>query len=756
MYHLKSIGKKIIYYGDRTWANLFPDSFDRFETVFGNVVSDTVEVDLNVTRNVDRELERNDWDVMILHYLGLDHIGHMEGPTSSLLNPKRTEMDDVVEKIYSYIEEHDALDNRHTLFVLIGDHGMTEAGSHGGPSDTETSAGLVFLSPTFKKGGQDMRVSQIDVVPTLSLLFGLPIPKNNLGMLIEDLFQNYSNEDILRAYQLNAYQMMSLIKLTPRLNTAGDFIPDIKEIVEHYNYALDNHTLHYLHGDEFFIKAKDEYARFLQDLKGHFTSTLSEYKLSKIFSGVGIALVCSLALLFHTMSKDNFSFKPIPISVVLSTSFHIFLVYTVDMPISLMGMLSWVFCSLGLSILIGHWNISMALLPKDPSFILGSIFHIIMIVSLGSSSFIEEEHQLAYFFMVSLYLFAFVEDIYHEGFNLKRFIYMILFTTSFRIARKWNQTGNKWLGTPDIAVFLTNSNNAFYLNALILCTGILLTLYAYYKFDYLEYPWVRYPDLFQFYKYMILFTLPLSVLTNFNLHADLISSMARWVVLSTPLLIVLPFVMAYTSYKSKSTWLNGFARMNLFSVLPILVMVTRSHNLFLFILWGIQGISLWNSLSLERGILTQPLSMSMLLHLVSTSAYFVQGNSNSLSTIDVGGAFIGSLEYNETLLGTLTVLNTYAGNIVFYFVLALVVSQTQKNATQFIHGFVYTMMFKSVYRGLYLAFLLVILTLHRSHLFVWSVFAPKLVYEIIHLIGHIVFLTYTHLWVGIVGYKNKN
>jgi ethanolaminephosphotransferase len=33
-----------------------------------------------VTRNVPRELRGGDWDAMILHYLGLDHIGHKAGP----------------------------------------------------------------------------------------------------------------------------------------------------------------------------------------------------------------------------------------------------------------------------------------------------------------------------------------------------------------------------------------------------------------------------------------------------------------------------------------------------------------------------------------------------------------------------------------------------------------------------------------------------------------------------------------------------
>ena len=33
------------------------------------------KVDLNVTRHLDFELKQNDWTLLILHYLGLDHVG---------------------------------------------------------------------------------------------------------------------------------------------------------------------------------------------------------------------------------------------------------------------------------------------------------------------------------------------------------------------------------------------------------------------------------------------------------------------------------------------------------------------------------------------------------------------------------------------------------------------------------------------------------------------------------------------------------
>jgi hypothetical protein len=37
-------------------------------------------VDNNVTRHIPAELKKDDWNTMVLHYLGLDHIGHKGGP----------------------------------------------------------------------------------------------------------------------------------------------------------------------------------------------------------------------------------------------------------------------------------------------------------------------------------------------------------------------------------------------------------------------------------------------------------------------------------------------------------------------------------------------------------------------------------------------------------------------------------------------------------------------------------------------------
>lgn len=116
--------KKIVFYGDDTWIKLFPDMFTRQEGTTSFFVSDFFEVniklpilvfslkllnilsfqvDTNVTRNVNEELKRDDWDVMILHYLGLDHIGHVEGSFSSKISSKLQEMDAIIGKLNEHL-----------------------------------------------------------------------------------------------------------------------------------------------------------------------------------------------------------------------------------------------------------------------------------------------------------------------------------------------------------------------------------------------------------------------------------------------------------------------------------------------------------------------------------------------------------------------------------------------------------------------------------------------------------------------------
>ncbi|PLW17035.1 hypothetical protein PCANC_09292 [Puccinia coronata f. sp. avenae] len=187
--------RKARFYGDDTWLRLFPASwFTEVDGVSSFYVSDTEIVDHNVTRHIPHVFSHHlaqDWDIIILHYLGLDHVGHLGGANSPLMGPKQEQLDRALERIFDNISQHDLQSKQNTLLLVTGDHGMTDAGNHGGSSPEELSTALLLASPCFNHAGLEPgepilpeKIQQVDIVPTLGILFGTGIPPASIGVAI--------------------------------------------------------------------------------------------------------------------------------------------------------------------------------------------------------------------------------------------------------------------------------------------------------------------------------------------------------------------------------------------------------------------------------------------------------------------------------------------------------------------------------------------------------------------------------------------
>ncbi|KPV78094.1 uncharacterized protein RHOBADRAFT_50606 [Rhodotorula graminis WP1] len=237
LWQAKRAGKRIALAGDETWLNVFPrggkssvwaeglvypyDSFD---------VEDLDTVDRGVREHLLELLDeprQREWDIVVAHGLGLDHAGHRFGAEHRETTRKLRETEQLLRDVVERLGDN-------TLLVVVGDHGMTDRGDHGGDSRDEVDAALwvysktplidaawfehaldspshpaaslrasasasVDLADRFElawpeKGlaGSTRSVSQIDLVPTLSLLLGLPIPFGNLGLPIPELFYRTS------------------------------------------------------------------------------------------------------------------------------------------------------------------------------------------------------------------------------------------------------------------------------------------------------------------------------------------------------------------------------------------------------------------------------------------------------------------------------------------------------------------------------------------------------------------------------------
>lgn len=188
---LESSGKRIHFFGDDTWIRLLPGAFEKSEGVTSFFVNDYTEVDQNVTRHLDLEFE-NFPDVLILHYLGLDHIGHSLGGNSPKIPEKLREMDEIIRKIVSFLENQ----SQESYLIVCGDHGMTPSGSHGGASPEETRVPVLIWNFSVRSENSKpldnltRRIEQIDISSTIFDLFNLELPLESYGISLAGDFRD--------------------------------------------------------------------------------------------------------------------------------------------------------------------------------------------------------------------------------------------------------------------------------------------------------------------------------------------------------------------------------------------------------------------------------------------------------------------------------------------------------------------------------------------------------------------------------------
>lgn len=225
------------FYGDDTWLHLFPIIESQSKGTISGFHSfhlfDLHSVDDGIKEKLYPALESAKFDVIVAHFLGVDHCGHKYGPMHQLCGKKLAEMDSILREVIR------RMDSNTTLFVF-GDHGMTDNGDHGGISEKEVSSvlfsyqknpsnksdpsqeyldfwnsffarveaarvkSLELPETPFYKTTNDFEsitgsVTQIDFTPTISLLAGVPIPFGNVGIVIPELLldqslpEHYSN-----------------------------------------------------------------------------------------------------------------------------------------------------------------------------------------------------------------------------------------------------------------------------------------------------------------------------------------------------------------------------------------------------------------------------------------------------------------------------------------------------------------------------------------------------------------------------------
>lgn len=96
LYQMKEIGMNAVFMGDDTWTGLYPDAFIRSFAYPSLNVIDLHTVDNGVNAHLLHEMKKSDWNVVIAHYLGVDHCGHTFGPDHPEMTSKLEQMNEVI------------------------------------------------------------------------------------------------------------------------------------------------------------------------------------------------------------------------------------------------------------------------------------------------------------------------------------------------------------------------------------------------------------------------------------------------------------------------------------------------------------------------------------------------------------------------------------------------------------------------------------------------------------------------------------
>lgn len=640
--------RKIHMYGDDTWMRLYPGAFSESEGTSSFFVKDFTEVDNNVTRHLETQLKSPDWDTLILHYLGLDHIGHLEGPSSPHMLDKQLEMDTIISEIYQTLSDPDATRAGETLVIVLGDHGMTGDGNHGGASDAETQTAIALISRLFSTR-VDMKsrhwppavsselqldlfdsILQSDIVPTLSMALGLPIPKNSLGVIPSTILQTWESDvERVKAVAQNARQLQQLL-------IAGEFPPAVLRTgLACTEKTADNECsltgLHFDHSNtdaselSFTISEMYKAMYLMQEI---LMSASNDYNMLTMCVGLGCLVIALFSLCYqqHTL------------------------------------LTSW----------------------KDRLILLAPILHS---ATAFASSFVEEE-QVFWYYLTTMGLLLIAVSSFSSSSSVLTNSQALLPLAFFRALRRYNQTGQKFAGASCISTYMEQlgfHDSVPFVLVMSICLWDIVSSKVSLKQQIIH----------------TVAAINVSVFKLSLLDMPVLAIRGAWI--SIGLSALGPLVTGDS-----------------ISMVPIslfFILQSRPQNWLLLLLFR-------PIMSFMKASHSKNTSWTIVTFLaIQQASFFATGNSNSLSGLDLSQAYNGIATYSELCVGTLLFLSTFLGPLYWHFALLQWLQTQPPRVKEF------TRTFMAMSACMYNTALCVSCFILRHHLFVFSVFSPKLLFS---------------------------
>ncbi|XP_069193929.1 GPI ethanolamine phosphate transferase 2-like isoform X1 [Procambarus clarkii] len=790
-------GKRIYFYGDDTWLKLFPSQFSKHDAVTSFFVTDYTEVDRNVTRHISKTMASDDWDVLILHYLGLDHIGHLEGPMSPLIGPKLLEMDSVIKNIHLGLEKK----GKRYLVVVCGDHGMSDAGGHGGSSHSEVTTSSVLFSNTFGKKITNKigLAKQVDLTSTLAFLTGVGIPEGNIGQPLAEIFSHLGVEKRMSLHHNSAKQLLAVAR-----GSGLRAHHDNAELLFEEATRLHKDVLEKLYRnppDPSYKDAEAErvcrfYLECQQVVSEALASKLQSYDLPTIFvstSAVVLTLTVSLWRLGIDPSVSR-EFNMLAICWGAGGTFVAWLLCCAAASSShicyLLRPTPWLLAVSFIYILVmipqlctTGWREKY---KKEKNtdllysfLLLGTGLHTL---SLLGTSLVEEEHQTAYFLINSLHMGLILKIVVQSlrgtfgssiktnasiatdllgvgrkadrGFSdlptritrddgnitllqrlckrpNKLLLLLIVSLILNRLMRSWNSTGDKWKHLEDLGDVIRAVGGSVLV--CVVLSGLVISLFL---FACTCLP-------------LVLVTCGLIFGRHFPYWGKDVSS-GTFEAQMAHLAIVIVFV--YGLFKAKLIDFKGQTvktkkALDVYEpeeekMCVLMRYIYTSLSLLCLLLQRVDNIGLMSLVLVQNWLLCSVIYRLTLAKCISWEVaalsidwlafahFFYQGNSNSLTTVDISAGFVGVTSYHPFVHGILIATQTFGGSLLTYLAyLTYIISKDERK-----ERWQQSLNIWWCARLATISLYLVNVAWQRHHLFIWSVFTPKLLYEGAHIL----------------------
>ncbi|KAK3155457.1 hypothetical protein QOZ80_2BG0203520 [Eleusine coracana subsp. coracana] len=433
-----------------------------------------------------------------------------------------------------------------------------------------------------------------------------------------------------------------------------------------------------------------------------------------------------------------------------------------------------------------HWHL-------DEIFVLTGIF--LSVISLSSSSFVEEEQYTWHFLNSTLYLIFLVKTVHSvlkesnstlvhraagKSFDRNEFSYatrykftpdkgngfkictLLIILVAGRVIRGWHQGGVNWVHFPDISKLLAQAGSSIVKSLQIISVLAVMALYSVSlvllraRSKYVIGVWLSHIAcgllvLVHIWESQINTSQPVGHSTTSIVqifYVVVIVSIASTAIASPWIFPIHsreaesasssghnPQTTIHSHCINDSMFLTGITYTVFWCLLQLLLQ--QPNNAIPVLLVFLQTILSIVHFSLDKTLHKQWVQV-VAMQLLGTAGHFGLGNTNTLASIDVAGAFIGISSYSTVLSGILMFIITYGSPLLLYLSMVVYISvkgggdisTPQQLSCSCILDKMITLpcLLPLLINSVALTSYTIVLLLMRNHLFVWSVFSPKYLY----------------------------